>query len=391
MGSDNRNPPRNSLASWVLTLALLAALVAAIIWRLAPSAPTTPSLNPPTGAPSTTPVPSLPPAPITPRGELAEDEKSTIALFRAASPSVVHITTLATRQDWFTLDSFQVPEGTGSGFIWDEDGHVVTNFHVIRGAAAAKVTLNDHSSWDARLAGLYADKDLAVLTITAPKEKLRPMLVGSSSDLQVGQKVFAIGNPFGLDQTLTTGIVSALGREIRSVTDRPIRDVIQTDAAINPGNSGGPLLDSAGRLIGVNTAIYSPSGVSAGIGFAIPVDEVRRIVPQLIRYGKVIRPGLGAQVAPDQVARRLGLEGVLILNVQPGGPAAKAGLHPTLRDRFGRIKLGDIILAVGSHSTKSVNDYLDALEEHQVGQTVPLTVLRDGRREQATVTLGSAE
>jgi S1-C subfamily serine protease len=333
----------------------------------------------------------VPPAPITPRGDLAEDEKSTISLFRAASPSVVHITTLATRQDWFTLDTFQVPEGTGSGFIWDQAGHIVTNFHVIRGAAAAKVTLYDHSSWDARLAGAYADKDLAVLTITAPKEKLRPIVIGSSQDLQVGQKVFAIGNPFGLDQTLTTGIVSALGREIRSVTDRPIRDVIQMDAAINPGNSGGPLLDSAGRLIGVNTAIFSPSGASAGIGFAIPVDEVNRIVPQLVRYGKVIRPGLGVQVAPDQITRRLGLEGVLILGVQPGGPAAKAGLRPTLRDRWGRIKLGDILLAIGSHPTKSVNDYLDALEAHQIGQTVPLTVLRDGRREQATVTLGSAE
>jgi len=391
MGSNDRYPPRSSPASWVLTGALLAALAAAVIWRLSPGPSPTPPLSLPSSVPATTPVPPVPPAPITPRGDLAEDEKSTISLFRAASPSVVHITTLATRQDWFTLDTFQVPEGTGSGFIWDQAGHIVTNFHVIRGAAAAKVTLYDHSSWDARLAGAYADKDLAVLTITAPKEKLRPIVIGSSQDLQVGQKVFAIGNPFGLDQTLTTGIVSALGREIRSVTDRPIRDVIQMDAAINPGNSGGPLLDSAGRLIGVNTAIFSPSGASAGIGFAIPVDEVNRIVPQLVRYGKVIRPGLGVQVAPDQITRRLGLEGVLILGVQPGGPAAKAGLRPTLRDRWGRIKLGDILLAIGSHPTKSVNDYLDALEAHQIGQTVPLTVLRDGRREQATVTLGSAE
>jgi len=391
MGSNDRYPPRSSPASWVLTGALLAALAAAVIWRLSPGPSPTPPLSPPSSVPATAPVPPVPPAPITPRGDLAEDEKSTISLFRAASPSVVHITTLATRQDWFTLDTFQVPEGTGSGFIWDQAGHIVTNFHVIRGAAAAKVTLYDHSSWDARLAGAYADKDLAVLTITAPKEKLRPIVIGSSQDLQVGQKVFAIGNPFGLDQTLTTGIVSALGREIRSVTDRPIRDVIQMDAAINPGNSGGPLLDSAGRLIGVNTAIFSPSGASAGIGFAIPVDEVNRIVPQLVRYGKVIRPGLGVQVAPDQITRRLGLEGVLILGVQPGGPAAKAGLRPTLRDRWGRIKLGDILLAIGSHPTKSVNDYLDALEAHQIGQTVPLTVLRDGRREQATVTLGSAE
>ncbi len=248
---------------------------------------------------------------ITPRGDLAADEKSMIAIFRQASPSVVHITTLAVRQDAFSFDVLQIPQGTGSGFVWDADGHVVTNFHVIQEADAATVTMADHSNWKAHLVGAYPDKDLAVLRVDAPPASLHPIPIGTSHDLQVGQKVFAIGNPFGLDQSLTTGIISALGREIQSVTQRPIKDVIQTDAAINPGNSGGPLLDSAGRLIGVNTAIYSPSGVSAGIGFAIPVDEVNRLVPQLIRHGRVIRPGLGIQVGPDRLAAELGLSGVL--------------------------------------------------------------------------------
>jgi S1-C subfamily serine protease len=211
--------------------------------------------------------------------------------------------------------------------------------------------------------------------------------VGTSHDLQVGQKTFAIGNPFGLDQTLTTGVVSALGREMESVTRRRIKDMIQTDAAINPGNSGGPLLDSAGRLIGVNTAIYSPSGSFAGIGFAIPVDTVNHIVPQLVRIGKVSRPGLGVQVAPDQLARRLGLKGVLIMDVQPDSPAAKAGLRATRRDESNRVELGDVILAIDGKPVKSANDLLDVLEKHAVGDTVELTILRDGQEQKAKVTL----
>ena len=254
-----------------------------------------------------------------------------LRVWRQASPAVVHITTLAVRQDAFSFNVLQIPQGTGSGFIWDAAGHVVTNFHVIREADAATVTMADHSTWKAHLVGAYPDKDLAVLRVDAPSASLHPIPIGTSHDLQVGQKVFAIGNPFGLDQSLTTGIISALGREIQSVTQRPIKDVIQTDAAINPGNSGGPLLDSAGRLIGVNTAIYSPSGVSAGIGFAIPVDEVNRLVPQLIRHGRVIRPGLGIQVGPARLAAELGLSGVLILGVVPDGPAPKAGIRPTRR------------------------------------------------------------
>jgi S1-C subfamily serine protease len=226
---------------------------------------------------------------VTPRGDLAAEEKATIELFREASKSVVYIRTIALRRDVFTLNVYEIPEGTGSGFIWDEQGHIVTNYHVIRTASAAHVTLADNSTYNAQLVGVEPAKDLAVLQIDAPKRLLRPIPIGTSRDLLVGQTVFAIGNPFGLDQTLTTGIISALNREIQSVTRQPIQGVIQTDAAINPGNSGGPLLDSAGRLIGVNTAIYSPSGAYAGIGFAIPVDTVNQVVPQLIQQGRNAR------------------------------------------------------------------------------------------------------
>ena len=205
---------------------------------------------------------------------------------------MVFITTTTRQVDFWTRNVFEVPQGTGSGFVWDESGHIVTNYHVVQGAASAKVTLGE-TEYDADTVGVAPDQDLAVLEIRAARANLAPIAIGTSADLQVGQKVFAIGNPFGLDHTLTTGIVSALGRTIQSVTNRPIDGAIQTDAAINPGNSGGPLLDSAGRLIGVNTAIYSPSGASAGIGFAVPVDTVSRIVPELITHGKVVRPRLG--------------------------------------------------------------------------------------------------
>jgi S1-C subfamily serine protease len=223
------------------------------------------------------------PRPVAQRGELFEDEKRTIDIFKRSSPSAVHITTIGRPSG---RNPGRIPRGTGSGFVWDQEGHIVTNYHVIQGAAAAQVTLADGSDWKARLVGEVPDKDLAVLAIDAPPERLHPIPIGTSHDLLVGQKVFAIGNPFGLDQTLTTGTISALGREIESPSGQAISDVIQTDAAINPGNSGGLLLDSAGRLIGVNTAIQSPSGAFAGVGFAIPVDEVNRVVPQLIAAKK---------------------------------------------------------------------------------------------------------
>ena len=235
--------------------------------------------------------------PVEARGDLASDEQNTIDIFRYSAPSVVYITSIALRRDFFSLNAYEIPQGTGSGFIWDKQGRVVTNYHVISDANRLEVTLADHSTWKAVLVGAAPDRDLAVLQISAPADKLRPISIGESKNLLVGQKVYAIGNPFGLDQTLTTGIVSALGREISSATGRTIHDVIQPDAAINPGNSGGPLLDSAGRLIGVNTAIYSPSGASSGIGFAVPVGEVNRVVPQIISKGKMIRPGLGITLA----------------------------------------------------------------------------------------------
>ena len=327
------------------------------------------------------------PRAVTPRGDLAADEHATIKLFRLASPSVVYITSLALKRDIFSLNLFEIPQGAGSGFVWDQDGHIITNFHVIQEASGARVTLADHSVWDAQLIGTAPDQDLAVLYINAPKHQLQPIAIGTSNDLQVGQKVFAIGNPFGLDQTLTTGIISALGREINAVTGRTISGVIQTDAAINPGNSGGPLLDSAGRLIGVNTAIYSPSGASTGIGFAVPVDTVNRVVPQLIRHGRVIRPGLGVRIADDATARRLGLQGVLIIQAEKGSAAETAGLRGTRRDGDGRLILGDVIVSINADPITASGDLLNVLEKYAVGTTVTVTVLREGTRAAVPVTL----
>lgn len=314
--------------------------------------------------------------PISPRSSFSVSEQSTINLFEAASPSVVFITSLAIQRDFRTRNVMEIPRGSGSGFVWDSLGHIVTNYHVIQDASSIRVTLSDQSTWAARLVGAAPEKDVAVLQIDSSHEHLLPLPLGRSADLRVGQKVLAIGNPFGLDQTLTTGIISALGREIESVARIPIRDVIQTDAAINPGNSGGPLLDSAGRLIGINTAIYSPSGTFAGIGFAIPVDAVNWVVPDLIAYGRVQRPTLGVELASLQVTRRLGLEGALILNVEPGSPAEQQGLRPTSRDQRGRIDIGDVITRIEDTPIRSAVDLILALEWRKPGDEVELTVVR---------------
>jgi S1-C subfamily serine protease len=336
--------------------------------------------------------PEATPRAVAPRGALVPDEQNNINVFKAASPSVVHITTLQNQRDFFSLNVSQVPSGTGTGFAWDDQGHIVTNFHVIQGANAAQVTLADQSNWQAELVGAFPDRDLAVLRIKAPKDKLPAIPLGTSRDLQVGQKVFAIGNPFGLDQTLTVGIVSALNREIDSVTRRTIRGVIQTDAAINPGNSGGPLLDSSGRLIGVNTAIYSPSGASAGIGFAIPVDEVNRIVPKLIRDGRIVRPALGVSSGPDNLAKALGLpKGVPLVAVQNGGPAARAGLLPFRRSPNGTIVGGDVITAVNDEPVADLDDMLSQLERHKPGDTVSVSAWRNGSVRKVQVVLGSSD
>ncbi|HEX4590345.1 MAG TPA: trypsin-like peptidase domain-containing protein [Gemmataceae bacterium] len=335
--------------------------------------------------------PNAAPRAVTARGDLAEDEKATIDLFKAASPSVTYITTVNLGRDMFTRDLREIPRGTGSGFIWDTEGHVVTNYHVIQGATGAKVTLNDGNSYDARLTGAAPDYDLAVLKIDVSAEKLRPIPIGTSKDLQVGQKAFAIGDPFGLDYTLTTGIISALDREIKSVTEQPIGGVIQTDAAINPGNSGGPLLDSAGRLIGVNTAIYSPSGAYAGIGFAIPVDMVNQVVPQLVAKGRaqVERAVLGVTfVSPQTAANRFNVRnGLVILQVKDGTAAAAAGLRPTRQNRDGDIVPGDVILSIDNQAVRSKEDVERILGKHKPGDTVTLKISRDGEQQDVPVTL----
>jgi S1-C subfamily serine protease len=296
---------------------------------------------------------------------------------------------MAVRQDVFRRNVMTIPAGSGSGFVWDDQGHIVTNYHVIREADAARVTLADQSSYDAKLVGHAIDKDLAVLEISVPPAKLQPLERGTSENLAVGQQALAIGNPFGLDHTLSVGVVSGLGREIKSLADRPIFGVIQTDAAINPGNSGGPLLDSSGKLIGVNTAIYSPSGASAGIGFAVPVDTVELIVPQLIKHGKVVRPGLGIQFDPA-IQSRIGVKGVLVLGVMPDSPAEKAGIRATSRNSLtGAIVLGDIIVAIDGNKVEHQNDLFKALDDKAVGDTVKVTVKRGDQTRELAVTLAS--
>jgi S1-C subfamily serine protease len=323
------------------------------------------------------------------RGDLAADEKTTIQIFQANAPSVVYITTSDLRRDFFSLNVYEIPRGSGSGFIWDQEGHIVTNFHVIAEANRVDVTLSDGRALKATVVGVSPEKDVAVLSIPV-QATLVPITIGESRDLLVGQKVFAIGNPFGLDHTLTSGIVSALGREIKSVSGQTIRNVIQTDAAINPGNSGGPLLDSAGRLIGINTAIYSQSGENAGIGFAVPVEVVNRVVPDLIKYGKAIRPGLGVTVANDTINNRLQSAGVLIINVQPGGPADQAGLIGTTRV-YGEIVLGDIIMSINAVKVASFDDLLHELDKYAIGQEVEVGIVRDGEPRQVKITLEEAD
>lgn len=318
--------------------------------------------------------------------DLSEAERRDIAVFRKVSPSVVNVSTIAVQQDIFSLNVFEMPQGTGSGFVWDREGHIVTNFHVIEQGDRFSVRLGE-KDFPAKLVGIAPRKDLAVLAIDAPKELLRPIEVGFSGNLLVGQQVLAIGNPFGLDQSLTVGVVSALGRELNSPGGVPIRGVIQTDAAINPGNSGGPLLDSRGRLIGVNTAIYSPSGASAGIGFAVPVDTVKVLVPQLIRHGKPRQPGIGVTLVDDQLARRNGVEGVIVQRVTRGGPADKAGVEGLQQDRRGRLRLGDVIVEVNGKPVRSIGDLFLAFEEIGIGKKAQVTLEREGARRTVAVEL----
>jgi len=318
---------------------------------------------------------------------LGKEEIRTIQVFREASASVAFITSVALQRDLFSLDVMQIPQGSGSGFVWDDQGHIVTNFHVIADGSRFRVTLADGSEWDAEVVGYAPEKDVAVLKVPTGREHLAPIVIGSSRDLVVGQRVLAIGNPFGLDHTLTVGVVSALGRELQAPNGRMIRGVIQTDAAINPGNSGGPLLDSSGRLVGMNAAIYSPSGASAGIGFAIPVDTIHRLVPQLIKYGRAVHPGVGIVPLADQWAQQLGLDGVVVREVEPDSPADTAGLKGLSVTARRRIVVGDRIVAVDGHKLTGVDDLLYRFEDAGVGKKVVLTVERDGHRRDVSLTL----
>jgi S1-C subfamily serine protease len=305
-----------------------------------------------------------------------DDEANTTEIFSKASPAVVFVTNTALRRGYFSLNVEEIPRGAGTGFIWDESGLIVTNFHVIAGAHKLTVTLQDRKEYPADVIGLAPEKDLAVLRIENPPEDLVTLPLGDSSELTVGRKVLAIGNPFGLDTTLTTGIVSALGREIPAPGNRRIRGVIQTDAAINPGNSGGPLLNSLGQLVGVNTAIYSPSGASAGIGFAIPVNTVKEVVPQLISFGRVLRPIIGVELASDAWLKRYRIQGVPVVHVYPGLPAARAGMTGAYRGPRGEIVLGDIITRVGDTPVRSNSDFLDAMEKLKPGTEVTFETRR---------------
>lgn len=320
-----------------------------------------------------------------PPPQLDADERNNIAVYERVSPGVVNINTTSFVEDFFFGAYPQ--QGSGSGSIIDTQGHILTNYHVIEGAGRLDVTLADNTSYPATVVGADPDNDLAIIRIQAPPERLRVVPLGSSRNLRVGQKVLAIGNPFGLNQTLTSGIISALGRPLRSENGRTIENVIQTDASINPGNSGGPLLNSAGEMIGINTAIYSPRGGSVGIGFAVPVDIAKQIIPDLIEYGRVRRPWLGIMNTYQlnaRLAQRLNLpvsEGLILTEIAPRGPAAQAGLYASDRviQRGGQIVIGDVIIRVGDTPIKSNEDLYRSLRDKKIGDVVPVTVIRGGQ------------
>ena len=317
---------------------------------------------------------------ITPRGALADFEKTSVELFEKTAPSVAYIFPIKQQIDFFGRR--QTQRSTGSGFVWDRAGHIITNFHVIKGADQVFVRLDTGQPARAKVIGSSPDHDLAVLRVKELPGKLVPIPVGTSSDLKIGQSVFAIGNPFGLQRTLTTGIVSALGRDLPTSSGREITGVIQTDAAINPGNSGGPLLDSSGRLIGVNTAIASSTGASNGIGFAVPVDTVNKIVPQLIKRGRAVRPGIGISAANEEFAASVGVQGIIIVDVLRGGSAQRAGLRGVNR----RLQeLGDIIIEANGQKVNNINDLSKVLENIGIGNSVKLTIIRNDQEIEVSV------
>lgn len=318
---------------------------------------------------------------------LNDGELRVIGLFEKAAPSVVFITSSSLEQSYWTFDVTEIPRGSGTGFMWDDNGHIVTNYHVIENGEKFYVSLNDQTNYEAKLIGFEPSKDLAVLKLQAPKSKLNPLPLGRSDNLRVGQSVYAIGNPFGFDQTLTSGVISALGREITARNGRKIYDVIQTDAAINPGNSGGPLLNSSGELIGVNTAIYSPSGAYSGIGFSIPVDVVKKIIPDLISYGRVKRPDMGIELVKDNYFRE---SGAMVHSVYENGPAKKAGLRGLRRNRYGNLLYGDIIKFIDDTEINSSLDLMELLEKYQPNQVVRVGFVRDGDLREVDLRLTSS-
>ncbi|WP_438021179.1 trypsin-like peptidase domain-containing protein [Sorangium sp. So ce315] len=369
----------------IAVAALAATLVAApgCKERPSPGGPQSPSA---TKVPDAPPTPSTidalpPPVPPPSKASLIEDERNTISVFREVAPSTVFVTQKRLVVDRFWGTAVEVPAGSGSGFVWDADGHVVTNFHVVDNAQSLIVRLQGEKSFPARLIGVEPRKDIAVLKIDAPKEMLKPIQVAPLREpLEVGQKAIAIGNPFGLDHTLTTGIISALGRQVEGAGGVSIRDMIQTDAAINPGNSGGPLLDSSGHLIGMNTMIFSKSGTSAGIGFAVPSTTIARIVPQIIRTGKAEQVGLGIQLDPaHRLERRNGIRGVIVMGVIPGGPADKAGLRGLSEGDRGLV-LGDVIVGIDGTPIVDYDGLYNALDSKKPGEKVKVDLLRSGQK-----------
>lgn len=372
-------PPGSDFFVRRLAVLTLAVIILMLLWR---SLPMIESLFTPEYSSVRT---------VTARGDLAADELATIELFEKSRDSVVFISTSRLVQDIWTRNVFAIPRGTGSGFIWDDAGNVVTNFHVIEGSSEATVKLADGRDYKAALVGVSPAHDIAVLRIGIGFKRPPPVPIGTSHDLKVGQKVFAIGNPFGLDWTLTTGIISALDRSLPSESGTTsIQHLIQTDAAINPGNSGGPLLDSAGRLIGINTAIYSPSGASVGIGFAVPVDTMMRVVPQIIAKGKYIRPTLGIEVDERLNARvtaMLNIEGVVVFRVTPNSAADKAGLKGATLTPDGGIIPKDVIVAIQGKQVDSVSKLLAMVDDFNVGDRVQLTIMRDGETRETDVIL----
>jgi 2-alkenal reductase len=324
--------------------------------------------------------PRVEPRTVTPRAPLPAAEQALVELFANTAPSVAYITTEILQATGFFTAT--VAKGAGSGFVWDGNGHVVTNNHVVEGARSVFVQLDAGEPVEARIVGTAPDYDLAVVQLKRPPRNLRPIPLGTSRDLRIGQSVYAIGNPYGLQRTLTHGIVSALERELPTTEFREVAGVIQTDTAINPGNSGGPLLDSAGRLIGVNTAIRSESGASAGIGFAIPADLVNRVVPSLISRGRAPLPGIGINPVRPDLVERAGIAGVVIAEVRRGTPAAQAGLKPLSRDTG---NLGDIIVAVNGKPVETVSSFVAELDRAGIGSLVDLTVVRDEKKRHVKV------